>query len=279
MADTAYQTLYREEFIAGFERGTSLLRGSVTTEAQVNGNQAIFLVADSGAASAVTRGVNGLIPARADSLTQNTCTLAEWHDLVRRSKFNLEHSQGNGRAIAQKTTMKVINRKIDDDILAALANTTLNTGASITASLSLVMKSITILGNNNVDIEDEDNMFGVITPAFNAFLMQVKEYASADYVESKPLSGPARKYRRWAGVNWIRHTGISGIGTSTEDCFLYHRDAIGHAISKDSLDPVAGYNEEQAYYYTRCSATMGSKLLQNAGVVNMNHDGSSYVAA
>jgi hypothetical protein len=62
MADTAYQTQYRQEFVAGFEQHVSLLRETVTTEAQIQGNQCIFLVADSGSATAVTRGVNGLIP-------------------------------------------------------------------------------------------------------------------------------------------------------------------------------------------------------------------------
>lgn len=89
MAETAFQTQYRDEFISGFEQRQSLVRQSVTTEGEVRGNSIVFLVADSGSASAVTRGVNGLIPARADSLTQNTATLAEWHDLVRRTGFNL----------------------------------------------------------------------------------------------------------------------------------------------------------------------------------------------
>lgn len=80
MADTAFQTMYREEFIASFEQHQSLLRETVTTEAVVKGNQAVFLIAGSGSALAVTRGTNGRIPARADSLTQTTATLGEWHN-------------------------------------------------------------------------------------------------------------------------------------------------------------------------------------------------------
>ena len=68
MSDHAFQTQYRNEFIAGFEQTQSLVRNTVTTESQIKGNQAVFLVADSGDATAVTRGLNGLIPARADNL-------------------------------------------------------------------------------------------------------------------------------------------------------------------------------------------------------------------
>lgn len=82
--DTAFQVQYRSEFIATFEQRQTLLRDSVTTEAVIKGNTATFLVAGSGGATAKTRGVNGLIPARADSLTQTSATLAEWHkEIVR----------------------------------------------------------------------------------------------------------------------------------------------------------------------------------------------------
>ena len=36
MADTAFQTQYRQEFIAGFEQRQSLLRDTVTTEAVID---------------------------------------------------------------------------------------------------------------------------------------------------------------------------------------------------------------------------------------------------
>ena len=62
--------MYRQEYIKGFEKRQSLARNSVVTEADVNGNEAVFLVADSGGSTAVTRGVNGDIPTRPDNLNQ-----------------------------------------------------------------------------------------------------------------------------------------------------------------------------------------------------------------
>ena len=120
-ADQAFQTQYRQEFVAAFEAHQSLLREVVTNEADVKGNVAVFLVIGSGGAVAQTRGINGLIPSRSDSNTQNSCTLSEWHDLVRKTNFNIEASQGNQRAAMQMTSMAVINRKIDDQIITELA--------------------------------------------------------------------------------------------------------------------------------------------------------------
>ncbi len=283
MAETAFQKQYRQEFVLGFEDRQSILRATCVQEAVIKGNEAIFLVADSGSATAVTRGVNGLIPARADNLTQNTCTLNEWHDLVRKTDFNVFASQGDQRRIMQITSMGVVNRKIDDIIIAQLDTATNDTGTAAKATLDMVVYARTILGNNFVDITDEDNMFGLISPAFEGYLMQIPEYASADYVTVKPFTGPARRFRRWMGVNWMCHprltgsVGAGGAGTS-EQCFMYHRDAIGCAVNKDGLQSPVGYDEEQAYSWARVSIDMGAKKLQNSGIVMMKHNASGYAA-
>lgn len=275
MSDHAYQIQYRAEFIAGFEQKQSLVRNTVTTEAVIKGNQATFLVADSGAATAVTRGLNGLIPARADNLNQYVATLVEWHDLARRTSFNLFASQGDGRRIMQDTTMSVINRQIDSDIITELNTATQDTGTAATASLSMVMYGIAILGKNAVELDG--NVSAIITPAFHAYLMQTKEFASGDYVGSKPFSGQRMTYN-WAGVNFIVHPNLPGKGTAAEKCFLFHKNAIGHAINTGGIDSKVGYDEEQDYSFARCTAFMGSKVLQNSGIVVMNHDGSAYAA-
>ena len=283
MADTAFQRQYRQEYIHGFEDRQSILRATTVQESVIKGNEAIFLVADSGSATAVNRGVNGLIPARADNNTQNTCTLLEWHDLVRKTNFNIFASQGDQRRIMQETTMAVVNRKIDDIVIAELDTATNDTGAANTASLDMVVWARTILGNNFVDLTDEDNIFGLISPAFEGYLMQIPEYSSADYVSVKPFTGPARRFRRWMGVNWMCHprlTGSVGAGSTgaSEQCFMFHRNSMGCAVDKDGIDTPVGYDEEQAYSYARVSVHLGAKKLQNSGIVMMKHNASGYAA-
>lgn len=279
MAETAFQKQFRQEMIAGFEVNQSLLRDATVTETVIKGNEAEFLVVDSGGATAVTRGVNGEIPARGDNNTQTTCTLTEWHDLAKKTRFNIFASQGNQRQVMQRTTMAVINRKIDSDILTALNTATVNTGSATTASLSMVLSAQTTL--QNADVPWDMNIMGVVSPAFHGYLLQIAAYASADYVDLKELSGGGNQWsdrmkaRRWLDINWIVHPAVPGVGTAAEKCFLFHRNAIGHATDTERLDTAIGYNDEQDYSYARCSTFMGSKLLQNSGVVVMNHDGSA----
>lgn len=282
MADTAYQTQYRQEFIAGFEQKQSLLRDTVTTDAVIKGNSCVFLVADSGSGEAVTRGVNGLIPARNDSLTQNTCTLTEWHDLVRKTGFNVFASQGNQRQIMQMTSMGVLNRKIDSQII-----TELNTG-TVTIGSSSTLPSVSLFQNGRVKLSNasvpwDSNITLLCQPAFLAYLEQAPEFANAQYVNVRPYAGaenPSWRDQpmayRWRNALIIEHPNLPGKGTSSEKNFLFHKTAIGHAADKSGLQTPVGYNEEQDYSWARASMYMGAKLLQNAGVVVITADGSAY---
>lgn len=276
MAESAFQVQYRQEFIAGFEQNQSLVRDTVTTESVIKGNQATFLVADSGDATPVTRGLNGLIPGRADNLVQNTATLVEWHDKPVKTGFNIFASQGDQRRIMQHTTMAVMNRKMDQDVIAEMNNNaTQDTGASQQGSLSLVTYATTILGNNEVPMDG--NISALITPAFHAYLLQTKEFASADYVNNKPFTSALTMFR-WAGCNFIVHPNLPGKATATEKCFFYHKNAIGHAVDAGGMSLEVGYVGEHRYSWALCTVYMGAKLLQNSGVVVVNHDGSGFAA-
>lgn len=283
MSETAFQTQYRQQFIAGFETHQSLLRDHVTTEAVIKGNEAVFLVADSGGATAVTRGVNGKIQGRPDNNTQNTCTLAEWHDVPEKTGFNIFASQGNQKQIMQMTSMAVMNRKIDELIINELETGTVNTGTAITMTNSLFLRAKTILGNAKVPWDGR--VVFLCTPAAEAYLQQMPEFESADYITGKPAvdGGPAwadkPMYYKWRNVNIIVHPELPGVGTNAEKCFMYHPSAVGHAINTEGLQSVVGYDEREDFSWQRITAFMGSKKLQNAGIVVVNHDGSQLVAA
>lgn len=287
MAETAPQIQYRDEYIQKFEQGQTLLRDTVTTESVIKGLQATFLTAGSGGATAVTRGVNGKIPGRADDNTQTTATLAEWHDKPVKTGFNIFQSQGNQRAIMQRTSLNVMNRKIDSEIITVLNTGTVNTGAATTASVALILKATTILGNS--DVPWDGNIFGAMTPAMYAYVMQTKEFSSKEYITPPRFetndgapnaqAGGGPRMFRWLEVNWLVHPNLPGKGTSAEKCFIWHKDSIGHAVDTGGMQVEMDYNREDDYSWARTTVYMGSALLQNSGVVVINHDGSALVAA
>ena len=281
--DTPYQTQYRDEFIAAFEARATLLRETVTTEAIIKGNQAVFLVAGSGGAEAVTRGANGMIAARNDDNTQNTVTLGEWHDLVRKTGFNIFASQGNQRQIMQQTSMGVMNRKVDNQIITVLNTGTVTVGATgATPTVSLFQNSRVKLSNASVPWDS--NITLLAQPSVLAFLEQAPEFSNAEYVDVRPYAGsdqnPSWRDKpmayRWRNCLLIEHPNLPGKATTAEKSFMYHKTAAGHAANTGGISTAVGYNDEQDYTYARTSCFMGALLLQNAGVVVWTTDGTVY---
>ena len=275
MSETAYTIQYRAEYIPGFEQRKSLISECVTTEAVIKGNQATFLVADSGDATTVTRGVNGRIPSRGDNNSQPVATLTEEHDLVEKTGFNVFASQGDQRRIMQETSYGTVQRKIDQQILDALSAATQTQGATATASLQMFTRAKAILGNQAVP--NDGNICAVISPAAHSYLMAVPEFTSADYVNDKHNVKAPHMFR-WAGMTFIEHPNLAGKGTAAEIMYVFHKSAIGHAVDTSGMQVYAGYDEEQDYSWARCSMYMGAKLLQNSGVVKTTHDVSALAA-
>ena len=278
MSDSAFQRQYRTETIMGFEKRQSLARRLVTTEAVIKGNEATFLVADSGGATAVTRGLNGDIPTRPDNLNQYTATLQEWHDLPERTNFNIFASQGDGRKIMQQTSMAVINRKIDTDIHTGLQTATQTWGNAAAATVPLVLKVKAKLGQASALSDGGGNHIGaLITPAFHAKLMEDSRFTSVDYVNDKKFEGVGKdRAFSWLGVDWVVDEGLPNAGTDTAVNFMFHKSAYGHAANVAGMETKVGYDDKQDKSWCRCSIFMGGKLLQNSGIIKMVHlDGTT----
>ena len=282
MANSAFQTAYRQEIIAGFEQRQALLRRTVTTESMIKGGSAVFLVQDSNSANAVNRGLNGRLPYRSNNLTQSTATLKEWHDPVEITGFNIFASQGDIITQMQKDSIGVVNRKIDDDIIAQADLFTNDTGSATTMSLELFLYAKTILGN--AEVPADGRICAVLSPAAMAYLHQTTEFGSSDYVSNKPIqTGQAFyddtvKVYDFLGVKVIEHPRLTGAATSAEKCFMFHESAIGHAIDSQGIQTYMDYDQKEDLSWVRTSVYMGSKLLQQSGGVLINHDGSAFAA-
>lgn len=267
---------FREEYVASFEQDYSMLKIGCTRETLIKGNVATFLVAGSGGETAVTRGSNGYIPFKSPSNTQVSCTLNERHAPFEMTGFDVFANQGDQRTILMKSSQAVMHRDIDQAIFDQLTAGTVTTGAAATASIDMVGKARVKLANAEVPITEEDNMFAVISAAFEIYLMQITEFSSSDYVEVKPWVGPAKRMRRWAGVNWMVHPNVPGVGTSSESCFMWHKRALGHAANTAEMKVDADFERKQQISWTNATLYHNAVLLQNSGVVEMVHDGSAY---
>lgn len=278
MAVQAAVTKFRQETVAQFEQNKSQLAMSTTREHMISGLSAVFLVSGSYGDTAITRGANGDIPYGGPQNTQITVTLKEKHSAKELTGFDVFASQGNQADGLRRMVVNVMRRDQDLVILNALASATQDFGTGV-MDLTTILGAVAILGQNQVPTDEEDNMFGIVSPAAIAYMMQWTEFASADYVDVKPFAGgTARRYRRWAGVNWIQSPLVTGVGTSSEYLYIYHRNAIGYASSFDEAKVFADYEEKHDRSWARATLFHEASVLQNSGIIKITHDGSAFVA-
>jgi hypothetical protein len=176
----------------------------------------------------------------------------------------------------RQASMNVINRDIDLTILAELANATIDTGAYATASLAMVEKAKAYLGNNDVPVEEEDNMFAVITSGLPGLPdadhgVRLRRLRRREAVGRPDPQDVALGRRQLDGVephHRRRHL--------TELCYMWHRSALGYAVNvgEDSID--IGYDDKQDTSWSRATIFHAAKILQNTGIVQMKHDGSAF---
>lgn len=278
MTVQAAKTIFREEFIAAYEQSKSLLSAATSPATMTEGLTSTFLIAGSGGQRAVTRGQNGQIPYNTPSNSQVSVTLVEKHAPYELTGFDIFASQGNQKQIMQDASLAVIRRDQDLIILAELANATQDYGSG-SLEIGTIAMSKAILGQNFVDTSNPDDMFWVISPAAEAYLMQMPEFASADYVSVLPMEGgAARNYRRWMGSNWIVSALVTGVGTASEVLYNFHRSALGYAMNMGAEKIAIGYDEKQDTSWSRATIYHAAKILQNNGIIKVAHDGSAAVA-
>lgn len=278
VADPTFTVQYRKEQIATFEQRYSALRVACVQEAVMSGGSAVFQVSGSGGATAVTRGANGQIPYQTTDNTQNTCTLKESHAPLERTSFNIFATQGDQKKQLQVESVGMMNRDIDDAVVAQLDTATQDTGGASQATLHQVQHAQVILGNNDVDTTEEDHMWAIVTNAYIGYLRQIPEFASKDFVQVQPLMGPPRRTLRWAGFNWVVSNRLTGKSTASEKCYFLHQNAMGHAANSKEMSVDVGYDGKQDTSWSRATLYHGAKLLQNSGIVQVLHDGSGFAA-
>lgn len=271
------QILYRDEFVASFEQRQSYLRDTVTNEAMVKGNSAIFLVTGQ-AESMKERGVDGLIPASNESDVQVTINLKEMHHRTTATNFDIFQGQSDRRRIMQMRGMVAANKEIDDSITAALASATnlWNTGSAITSiTIGVLVDMISELYEQQVD--NDGLITCVWTPKLYARVMTLAQVSSVDYVDKKPLIDGPQPFK-FLGATHIMHPRLPGVGTATAANYIYHKASLGHAVDTAGIKTDIGYNGEHDYSYARHTLYHGAKILQNAGILRVNHNDTTAIS-
>jgi hypothetical protein len=109
--------------------------------------------------------------------------------------------------------------------------------------------------------------------------MLLPEFTNADYLSDAELpykTGRFMVVRHWLGVNWLQHSGVSGIG-ATSSSLLYHRFCVGHAIGCEVTTDISWHGDRQAHFINHYMS-QAATLIDSAGGVKMSLDETAALA-
>jgi hypothetical protein len=262
--DQAFIKQFEEEVHQAYQRMGSKLRNTVRVKSMVQGSTTVFQKVGKGTAS--TKARHGQVPVMNVDHDPVECTLADfyagdWVDRLDELKINIDERQviANAGAFA-------LGRKTDELIIDALDQTTHQAGSGVDGLTKVkVLEAFEMLGA--MDVPDDGERYAVVGWKQWSDLLQIQEFASADYVGFDELPWRGTQAKRWLGTLWFPHSGLTLTG-SVRTCFWYHKTAIGHAIGQDVTTDITWHGDRAAHFVSN-SMSQGSCLIDGDGVIEM----------
>lgn len=290
--DQAFIRAYESDVHLLFQRMGGYLRGCVRFKPDVLGKSTTFQKLGKGMAT--TKARHGVITPMNQDHTAVECTLSDfyagdWVDKLDEAKTNIDE-----RMAIAKSGAFALGRKVDDQIITSLDGTS-QTIVTVTVTSYAAIRNglIEMVENmNELDVPDDGERYGLLTPRLWSQAMTVKEFASSDWVGPNGMAftegvptGTAR-FKEWMGVKWRMHTGLPGVGTATAKSFVWHKSAVGYATGKfagniASAESVAAditWHGDRAAHFVNHMMSGGAVLIDDSGVIEANSNDTTAIA-
>jgi hypothetical protein len=98
-------------------------------------------------------------------------------------------------------------------------------------------------------------------------LLNVAEFANAEFVGDEQLPWRGTQAKVWLGTLWMPHSGLTEVD-NVRTCFWFHKSAIGHAIGQDVKTDITWHGDRAAHFISN-SMSQGAALIDDYGVVKM----------
>jgi len=269
---TTFIAQYEAEVKHAYQRMGSKLRNTIRTKNGVVGTTTTFKVIGKGAATQKAT-THDDITTMNIGYTNASCTLADWYagdyvDKLDEAKIN--HDE---RRVQAEAGAYALGRKTDDLIITALGTTT-NTIAHGSAGMTLakIYDALTQLGDN--DSFDGGRKFCLVGYKQWTELLQLKEFASADYVDvsNLPHASDGAQGKFWLNTLFMPHTALT-VASQIRSCFWYNENSLGHAIGVD-LTADIGWVVDKAAHFINHFMSMGACMIEDGGVIEILCDES-----
>ena len=203
--DQAFVKQFEEEVHQAYQRMGSKLRNTVRVKNGVQGSSTVFQKVGKGSAS--TKARHGKVPVMNVDHTPIECQLldfyaGDWVDHLDELKINIDERQvlANAGAFA-------LGRKTDELIITSLGQTTKVAGAGTDGlTKAKVLEAFEMLGE--MDVPDDGQRYAVIGWKQWSDLLEIAEFANADFVGPDELPWRGTQAKHWLGTLWLPHSGL-----------------------------------------------------------------------
>jgi hypothetical protein len=255
---------FQAEVHMQYQQMGSKLRNTVRGKDNIIGASTTFQKVGKGTAS--TKARHGKVPVMTIDHEPVECQLADyyagdWVDKLDELKTNINEMQVVARAGAY-----ALGRKTDELVIGRLDNSTNYAGdGSDGLTKAKVLTAFEMLGE--ADVPDDGQRYAVVGWKQWSDLLDIQEFANADYVGDDDLPWKGTQAKRWLGTLWMPHSGLSVSG-GVRYCYWYHKTAVGHAVGAEVKTDITWHGDRAAHFVNNMMS-MGACLVDPAGVVSM----------
>lgn len=264
--NNAFVKQFEAEVHLSYQQTGSKLRNAVRFKGNVKGSSTTFQKVGKGTAG--TKARHGLVPTMSISHTPIECSLQDFYAGDWVDEFDELKMAHDERRVVANAGAYALGRKTDELIINALntASTTNDVGDYTKAlTKDVLLKAFAKLNSN--DVPDDGQRFGLVGPLQWNALLSMEEFSSSDYAGENLPFLKGTEARKWLGINWIMHTGLP-LETTNRDCFIFHKNAVGHASGQEVKTDVTWHGDHAAHFVNNMMS-QGSCLIDNEGIVRI----------
>jgi len=252
-------------------QGIKSLRESVRVKTGVIGSTHRFPKAGKGVATQHNRG-NDVVAMNAGR-SKVTVTLSDWDAFDYEDILDINKLNFDDKKIIAENTAKAIGRREDQLIIDALDAGSTNTIGNGTAAFSVdyVRQAAQYLDNNNVPGEDRYLIYS--SKQKEQFLSET-ETTSSDYNTVKALvQGDIDTFYGFKFIMIGSRTegGLPRPAGVEQDCYAYHKQAVGLAIGKE-MTTMVDWVPQKTAWQIGCVYSAGAIVIDAEGVTTIHTD-------
>lgn len=245
-----FNKMFEAEVYLQYQQMGSKLRNTVRTKNNIVGFSATFYrVGGYGANSTPVE------------FSMHDYYAGDWIDQLDELKTNINEQQ-----VVAKAGAFALGRKTDELIINQLASSSTQAGdGTDKMTKAKVMTAFEKLGE--IDVPDDGQRFAVVGWKQWSDLLNIEEFANADYVGNDDLPWKGTQAKRWLGTLWLPHSGLPKSG-NVRKCFWYHKTAVGHAIGVEVKTDITWHGDRAAHFVNNMMS-QGACLIDPSGVVTL----------